>query len=138
MVTSIQVTLLTRNLFIGVVGQDGTLTHCHIQRCALCNRFAAFILSDGPTDLVQNNHPTWMPGVKINPLFIWRSLERALFLGVVVQILPEPSLNFCHAHRLAFTVIGDLVAVDLAQAEISRFRVGKVESAHAGAGPHGK
>jgi hypothetical protein len=28
--------------------------------------------------------------------------------------LPEPSLDFCHAHPLAFVIVGDLIAVDLA------------------------
>src|ERR1700730_5034608 len=61
-----------------------------------------------------------------------------LFRRLVVQILPEPSLDFCHAHPLAFVIVGDLIAVDLAEAEISRFRVGKVEPTHARSGPHRK
>jgi hypothetical protein len=40
--------------------------------------------------------------------------SRWLFRRVVVQILPEPSLDFCHAHPLAFVIVGDLIAVDLA------------------------
>jgi hypothetical protein len=54
-----------------------------------------------------------------------------LFCRVVIQILPEPALDFAHAHSLAFAVVGDLIAVNLAEAEISRFGVGEVESAHA-------
>jgi hypothetical protein len=54
-----------------------------------------------------------------------------LFRRVVVQILPEPSLDFCHAHPLAFVIGGDLIAVDLAEAEISRFWMGEVDSTHA-------
>ena len=42
-----------------------------------------------------------------------------LFRWVVVQVLPEPSLNLCHAHPFAFAVVGDLITVDLAKAEIS-------------------
>ena len=57
--------------------------------------------------------------------------REALFGRVVVQILPQPSLDFRHTHPLAFLIVGDLIAVDLAKAEISRFRVGKVEPTHA-------
>jgi hypothetical protein len=49
-----------------------------------------------------------------------------LFRGVVVQVLPEPSLNFSYAQSLAFAVVGHLVAVNLAEAEIARFRMGEV------------
>ena len=38
---------------------------------------------------------------------------------VVVQVLPEPSLDLYHAHPLAFAIVGDLITVDLAEAEIS-------------------
>jgi hypothetical protein len=41
-----------------------------------------------------------------------------LFRRIVVQVLPEPSLDFSHAHPFAFAVVGDLIAVDLAEAEI--------------------
>ncbi len=37
-----------------------------------------------------------------------------LFRGVVVQVGTEPSLDFVHAHSLAFAVVGDLITVDLA------------------------
>jgi hypothetical protein len=42
-----------------------------------------------------------------------------LFRRVVVQVLPEPSLDLSHAHLFALAVVGDLIAVDLAEAEIS-------------------
>src|SRR4030088_510908 len=67
-----------------------------------------------------------------------RPQVQMLFRRVVVQILPEPSLDFCHAHPLAFVIVGDLIAVDLAEAEISRFWVGKVKPTHARSGPHRK
>ena len=35
-------------------------------------------------------------------------------------------------------IVGDLVAVDLAEREIARFGMGEVEAADAGAGPHGE
>src|ERR1700674_5418674 len=57
--------------------------------------------------------------------------EAGLFRWVVVQVLPEPSLNLSDAHPFAFAVVGDLITVNLAEAEISRFRVGEVESTHA-------
>jgi hypothetical protein len=39
---------------------------------------------------------------------------RMLSLGIVVQVLSKPSLDLGYAHTLAFVIIGDLVAVDLA------------------------
>jgi hypothetical protein len=42
-----------------------------------------------------------------------------LFRRVVVQVLPEPALDLYHAHPLAFAIVGDLITVDLAEAEIS-------------------
>jgi len=57
--------------------------------------------------------------------------SRWLFRWVVIQVLPEPSLDFSYTHSLAFAVVGDLVAVNLSEAEISRFGMGEVEPAHA-------
>ena len=54
-----------------------------------------------------------------------------LFRRVVVQILPEPSLDLCHAHPLAFGVVFHLITADLAQAEVAGFGVGEVEAAYA-------
>jgi len=54
-----------------------------------------------------------------------------LFRRVVVQILPEPSLDFSDPHSLAFAIVGDLIAVYLAEAEVSRFWMGKVKATHA-------
>ena len=54
-----------------------------------------------------------------------------LFRGIVVQVLPEPSLDSSYAHALAFAVVGDLVYVDLAEAEIARFGMGEVKATHA-------
>src|ERR1700687_5209360 len=62
----------------------------------------------------------------------------ALFRRIVVQVLPEPTLDLCHAHPLAFAIVGDLVAIDLPETEIARFRVGKVKPTYARAGPHRK
>ena len=44
-----------------------------------------------------------------------------LFRRVVVQIRPEPSLDLSYAHPFTFVIVGDLIAVDLAEAEVSRF-----------------
>ena len=54
-----------------------------------------------------------------------------LFRRVVVHVLPEPSLDFGYAHSLAFAVVGDLIAVDFAEAEISRFWMGEIEPTYA-------
>jgi hypothetical protein len=37
-----------------------------------------------------------------------------LSLGIVVEVLPKPPLDLGYAHTLAFVIIGNLVAVDLA------------------------
>ena len=54
-----------------------------------------------------------------------------LFRGVVVQVGSEPSLDFCNAHAFALVIVIDLIAVDFPQAEVSGFRMCKVESADA-------
>ena len=64
--------------------------------------------------------------------------EDGLVHRVVVQVRPEPALDLGDAHALALGVVGDLVAVDLAEAEVARLGVGEVEPAHARAGPHGE
>src|SRR6202171_6546284 len=61
-----------------------------------------------------------------------------LFRSGVGQVLPEPSLNLSDAHPFAFAVVGDLITVDLAEAEISRLRMGGRESTPACTGPHRK
>lgn len=48
-----------------------------------------------------------------------RPYTRLLFRRVVVQVLAEPSLDFCHAHPLAFAIVGDLIAIDLSETKIS-------------------
>src|ERR1035441_10738202 len=48
--------------------------------------------------------------------------------------IPRPGIL---AHPLAFGVVGDLIAANLAQAEITRFGVCEAEPAHARSGPHG-
>src|SRR6185312_6827585 len=74
-----------------------------------------------------------LPGVVRNcGVAVYRRLR-----GVVVQVLAEPALDLGHAHPLAFVVVGDLIAVDLAEDEVARFRVGEVEAAYARSGPHG-
>ena len=51
--------------------------------------------------------PAWSPAVKVRP--------NRLPFWVVVEVLPEPPLDLCHAHPLAFVIVGDLKAVDLAE-----------------------
>src|SRR5580704_11658399 len=43
-----------------------------------------------------------------------------LLFRVVIQVLTEPPFDFSHTHTLAFVIVGDLIAVDLAEREISR------------------
>src|ERR1700753_2384426 len=56
--------------------------------------------------------------------------------------LPEHGLQptFCLVHRksLALGIVGHLIAVNLADAEIVRFRVGKIKPAHRRCGQHRK
>jgi hypothetical protein len=65
-------------------------------------------------------------------------LNRTLFRRVVVQVRAEPALDLGYGHAFALGVVGDLVAVDLAEREIARLGVGEVEAAHARSGPHRK
>ena len=58
--------------------------------------------------------------------------------GIVVEVGAEPAFDFGDGHALALVVVGDLVAVDLAEGEVARLGVGEVEAADAGAGPHGE
>ena len=61
----------------------------------------------------------------------WVGEGMALFGGIVVQVLAQPTLDLFHAHSFALGVVDNLVAVDLAQTEVTRLRVGEVEPAHA-------
>lgn len=63
---------------------------------------------------------------------------QACLSGIVVQVRPEPSLDFGYAHSLALLVVHHLIAADFSQTEIPRFRVSEVQPAHTGARPHGK
>jgi hypothetical protein len=58
--------------------------------------------------------------------------------GVVVEHRREPLLRLLGAPALAQRVILDLVALDLADAEIGALRVAEIEPAHRGARPHGE
>src|SRR6516162_7093150 len=57
---------------------------------------------------------------------------------VIVQVLPQPSFDFGLAHYFALGVVGNLVTVDLAQTEITRFRMSEIKATHARSGPHRK
>src|SRR3954454_20850387 len=52
-------------------------------------------------------------------LRLLRGAGEMLAGSVIVEVLPEPPLDLCHAHRLTLVIVGDLVAVDFAEAEIS-------------------
>src|SRR5215472_12542159 len=66
------------------------------------------------------------------------SRNRLLLRRVVVQVLSEPSFDFMNAHCFAFGIIGNLIPVELAQTEITRFWMGEIKATHARARPHRK
>ncbi len=55
-----------------------------------------------------------------------------------MRLGPSQRSTSVTAHFLAGCVVGDLVAVDLAEREVARFGMREVEAADAGAGPHGE
>src|SRR5208283_1916169 len=68
-----------------------------------------------------------------------RHLRRGTLLrGIVVEVLAEPALDLRRAHAFATSVVGNLVAADLAERKIARLRMGEVKAADARSGPHGK
>src|SRR5690349_20290488 len=56
----------------------------------------------------------------------------------VVQHGHKPALGLGHAPALSACIVLDLVALDLADAEILRFLVAEIESRYGRARPHGK
>src|SRR6266702_3737054 len=68
----------------------------------------------------------------------YKSVMRELFRGLIIQVRPKPSLNLCHAHPLARVIVGDLIAINFAQAEIARFGMREINTTHARTGPHRK
>ena len=60
-----------------------------------------------------------------------RAARRRRRAGIVVEIRPEPALDFLHGHSLAQMVVEHLVAIDLAEAEIARLRMREIKSADA-------
>src|SRR5581483_1200851 len=75
-------------------------------------------------------------------LSVERGLARAdvqlLFHRVVIQVLSQPPFDFLHGHSFALAVVGNLITFDLAEAEIARFRMGKVKAVYARSRPHDK
>src|SRR5207302_10380933 len=55
---------------------------------------------------------------------------------IVVEHRREPALSFRHAPTLARRIVLDLIALDLADAEVMRFGVTEIEAADRGARPH--
>src|SRR5436190_1285084 len=55
---------------------------------------------------------------------------------VVAEVGAEPALGFLERHALAGVVVDELVASQLADAEVARRRVPEVEAADAGPRPH--
>src|SRR5260370_36979740 len=78
------------------------------------------------------------------PAFAGTSGRRAALLrrglrqrgGIVIEDRRQPSLGLGQRLVLAPCVILDLVALDLADAEIIAFRMAEIEAAHRGARPH--
>src|SRR5215831_17723044 len=63
--------------------------------------------------VMENQNWSAIKGNKSAPYISHTLLPQAshhpLFRRVVVQVLPQPALNFRHAHPLALAVVGDLV-----------------------------
>src|SRR3569833_506871 len=55
---------------------------------------------------------------------------------IVVQDRRQPAFTLRHAPALAAGIVFDLVALDLADAEVVAVRVAEIEPAHRGAWPH--
>src|SRR5690606_13944813 len=58
-------------------------------------------------------------------------------LRLIAQNRPEPALDLLHAHSLTPGIILHLLLLDLAGAEITGLRVGKIPSRDRGGGNHG-
>ena len=56
--------------------------------------------------------------------------------GIIVEHRGEPALGFLEAPSLAPRVVGCLIALDLADAEVVAVGMGEIEAADAGAWPH--
>src|SRR5579872_135752 len=67
-----------------------------------------------------------------------KAMSYDLFRRIVIQALSKPAFDFVDVHSFALAVIGDLIAVDFAKAEITRFRMGEVKAAYARSRPHRK
>ena len=88
---------------------------------------------------VQSTQSPWISDGNFGgPCAFADTAYHSLFVRVVVQVWAEPALDLGHGHAFALVIVGDLVAVDLAEREVARFGVGEVEAAYAGAGPHGE
>src|SRR5260221_12887214 len=58
--------------------------------------------------------------------------------GVVIEVWPEPALDFLHGHSLAQMIVEHLVAIDLAEPKVARSRMRKIQPADTRARPHRK
>src|SRR5438552_5626150 len=65
-----------------------------------------------------------------------RRFRGLLLRGNIVQHRRQPALGLGHAHALARSVVLDLLALDLADAEIEAFGVADIETRHRRARPH--
>jgi diadenylate cyclase len=78
-------------------------------------------------------------GIPLNPEVYSENFLGTTSIGrIVVQGLPEPSLDFGHAHCLALGIVSDLIAIDFAETEVSRVRVCEIKPTHARSRPHRK
>jgi hypothetical protein len=76
--------------------------------------------------LILHMRTRWIAKRKARPaILLMKQIARGessvamLFRRIVVQVLPEPSLDFYHADPFPVAVVGDLITVDFAEAEIS-------------------
>src|ERR1700722_18414431 len=57
---------------------------------------------------------------------------------IVIEALAQPSFNFGNTHPFALSIVSDLIAVDLAKIEVSRFRMSEIQATHTRSRPHRK
>src|SRR3712207_3635475 len=110
-----------------------------VQTCALpisAARWEAL-----PTSAPSRGSPRALPASLQGPTASLRVVggrEVLLFVvGAVPQVRGEPALGLRERPALPPRVVLDLVAADPPQQEVAGLRVGEVEAADRGAGPHG-
>lgn len=70
-------------------------------------------------------------GVRVGARRPEQTAKQTLLSRIVVQVLPQPPLDFASVHSFAAAVVSNLITLDLTQTEIARFRMREVKAAHA-------